>query len=86
MLSKYDEYPVHQSAHPFSRIPSTDMSWDEGYYFGIFNADEQVFLLTGLRVNPNADIVGGYAVIKSISPGDNTRCGYRVARGSRLIR
>lgn len=63
MLTKYDEYPVHQSAHPFSRIPSTDLSWDEGYYFGVFNADHQVFLLTGLRVNPNADMVGGYAVI-----------------------
>lgn len=62
-LTKYDEYPVHQSAHPFSRIPSTDLSWDEGYYFGVFNAEQKVFLLTGLRVNPNADMVGGYAVI-----------------------
>ncbi|MCK8683337.1 hypothetical protein [Pseudomonas umsongensis] len=63
MLSKYDEFPVHQTAHPFSQIPSTDYSWDEGYYFGVFNADKQVFLLTGLRINPNADMVGGYAVI-----------------------
>jgi hypothetical protein len=46
MLSKYDEYPVHQSAHPFSRIPSTDLSWDQGYYFGVFNAEQQVFLLS----------------------------------------
>jgi hypothetical protein len=63
MLSKYDEYPVHQTAHPFSHIPSTDFSWDEGYYFGVFNADLQLFLLTGMRINPNADMVGGYALI-----------------------
>lgn len=63
MLSKYDEFPVHQASRPFSHIPSTDFSWDDGYYFGVFNADKQVFLLTGMRINPNADIVGGYAII-----------------------
>lgn len=63
MLSKYDEYPIHQTAHPFSRIPATDFGWDEGYYFGVFNADQQVFLLTGMRINPNADMIGGYAII-----------------------
>lgn len=63
MLSKYDEFPVHQSSRPFAHIPSTDYSWDEGYYFGVFNADRKVFLLTGMRINPNADMIGGYAII-----------------------
>ena len=36
MLSQYDEYPVHQAPRPFAHIPSTDYSWDEGYYFGVF--------------------------------------------------
>ena len=64
-LSKYDEFPVHQASRPFSHIPSTDYSWDDGYYFGVFNADKQIFLLTGMRVNPNADMVGGYAIIEA---------------------
>jgi hypothetical protein len=63
MLSKYDEYPVHQAPRPFAHIPSTDFSWDEGYYFGAFSVDDQVYLLTGMRVNPNADMIGGYAII-----------------------
>ncbi len=63
MLTPYDEFPVHQAAHPFSFIPSTDYNWDDGYYFGAFNPDEGVFLATGARVNPNSDIIGGYAML-----------------------
>lgn len=63
MLSKYDEFPVHQASRPFAHIPSTDLSWDDGYYFGVFSAEHKVFLLTGMRINPNADMVGGYAII-----------------------
>lgn len=63
MLTPYDEFPVHQAPYAFSHIPSTDYSWDDGYWFGVFNPDEKVFLGTGLRVNPNTDMVGGYALI-----------------------
>src|SRR5574337_1063165 len=63
LLTPYDEFPVHQSAYPFSYIPSTDYNWDDGYYFGVINPDEQVFLATGFRVNPNSDMIGGYALL-----------------------
>lgn len=63
MLSQYDEFPVHQASRPFANIPSTDYSWDEGYYFGVFNADEKVYLITGMRINPNSDMLGGYAIM-----------------------
>lgn len=62
-LTPYDEFPVHQSSRPFSHLPSTDFSWDDGYYFGAYSADEGMFLFTGLRVSPNSDVVGGYAGI-----------------------
>ncbi|WP_340316249.1 hypothetical protein [Rhizorhabdus argentea] len=62
-LTPYDEYPVHQAAHPFSYIPSTDYNWDDGYYFGVFSPDDGVFLATGARVNPNSDLFGGYALL-----------------------
>jgi hypothetical protein len=61
VLTPYDELPVHQSPYPFSVVPITDYSFDDGYYFGVFSADEEVFLFQGLRVNPNNDMVGGYA-------------------------
>ncbi|WP_068071709.1 hypothetical protein [Novosphingobium lentum] len=63
MLTPYDEFPVHQSPHAFSHIPSTDYSWDDGYYFGVMSPDDGVFLATGMRVNPNTDMVGGYALL-----------------------
>jgi hypothetical protein len=63
LLTPYDEFPVHQAPHPFSYIPSTDYSWDEGYWFSVFNADHKVFLGTYLRVNPNTDMIGGCAIL-----------------------
>lgn len=63
MLTPYDEFPVHQYSRPFSELPSTDISWDDGYYFGVYSAEAKLFLFTGMRINPNADIVGGYAGI-----------------------
>jgi len=62
-LTPYDEFPVHQAAHPFSYIPSTDYNWDDGYYFGVFSPEDGVFLATGARVNPNSDMIGGYALL-----------------------
>ena len=32
-LTRYDEYPVHATPYPMSYVPSTDLSWDDGYYF-----------------------------------------------------
>lgn len=62
-LTRYDDYPVHQSPYPFSYIPATDPAWDEGYYFGVFNVDKGLFLMTGMRINPNTDMIGGHAGI-----------------------
>ena len=61
VLTRYDEFPVHQSPYPFSVVPVTDYSFDDGYYFGVFSADEGAFLFQGMRVNPNNDMIGGYA-------------------------
>ncbi|WP_303758673.1 hypothetical protein [Sphingobium yanoikuyae] len=63
MLTPYDEFPVHQAPHTFSHIPSTDYAWDDGYWFGVFNADEKLFLGTYMRVNPNTDMIGGCALL-----------------------
>jgi len=62
VLTPYDEFPVHTTPYPVSYIPSTDYNWDEGYYFGVLNPDEKIFFCTGFRVNPNTDMIGGYAL------------------------
>ena len=61
-LTPYDELPVHQSPYPFSYVPVSDYSWDDGYWFGVFSPDDGVYLSTGMRINPNTDMVGGYAL------------------------
>jgi hypothetical protein len=63
MLTPYDEFPIHQASRPFSHIPVSDFSWDDGYYFGVYSAEHKVFLFVGMRVNPNTNMVGGYAGI-----------------------
>jgi hypothetical protein len=60
-LTQYDDFPVHQSPYPFSYVPEVDYSWDEGYYFGLFNPDAGIFLVTGLRISPNSDVIGIHA-------------------------
>ena len=62
-LTPYDEFPVHQAPHPFSYVPSTDYNWDDGYYWGVFDPAIGVVLAMGLRVNPNTDMIGGYAML-----------------------
>jgi len=61
MLTDYDEFPVHQYSRPFSELPSNELNWDDGYYFGVYNAAAKVFMYTGMRVTPNADMIGCYA-------------------------
>ncbi|WP_220636590.1 hypothetical protein [Georgfuchsia toluolica] len=62
MLTPYDEFPLHTTPYPVSYIPSTDFNWDEGYFFGVINPDEKIFFCTGFRINPNTDMIGGYAL------------------------
>ena len=62
-LSPYDELPIHQSVQTFGNVPSTDYNWDNGYYWGFFDPAIGVVLAVGMRVNPNTDMIGGYAML-----------------------
>lgn len=63
MLSPYDEFPVHQTPYPLSRVANSDPGFDDGYFFGVFSPKHKIFCFQGLRINPNTDIVGGYAAV-----------------------
>jgi len=78
-LTPYDEYPVHQAPYPISYVPATDYAWDEGYFYGVYSADAHVLMLTGMRINPNADVIGAHI-------GVNVRGRQRTARLSRTWR
>jgi hypothetical protein len=74
VLTRYDEFPVHQSPYPFSVVPVTDYSFDDGYYFGVFSPDERLFCFQGMRVNPNNDMIGGYAGVMLDGVQHTMRC------------
>jgi hypothetical protein len=62
-LTPYDEFPVHQAPYPVSYVPQSDMAWDSGYYFGVYHADKGLFLITGMRINPNTGMAGAHCSI-----------------------
>ena len=62
-LSAYDDFPVHQTPFPVTTVVSTDYSFDEGYMWGAVNPKLGIYLLTGFRITPNADVMGGHAGI-----------------------
>lgn len=63
MLTPYDEFLVHQAPYPFSYIPVSDYSWDDGNYFAAMSPERRTQLCCGVRVNPNTDMIGGYALL-----------------------
>lgn len=75
-LSRYDEFPVHQTPYPVACIPSTDLAWDDGYYVGIYSQADDVFLYMGIRVSPNTNRIGAYAGIVT----DGTQYTVRLSR------
>ena len=62
-LSPYDDLPVHQTPYPVSYTPNSDYSFDEGYMWGAVNPKLGIYLLTGFRITPNVDVIGGHAGI-----------------------
>jgi len=62
-LTPYDEFPVHATAYPMSYIPSSDYSWDDGYYFGVYDIESGIFLINGMRIAPNSNMIGGHSGI-----------------------
>ena len=63
MITPYDEFPVHQSPHPFSQVPSTDYAWDDGMFFGVFNSELKTAFIIYMRVSPNTDVIAGSALM-----------------------
>ena len=60
-LTPYDEYPVHATAYPMSYIPASDPAWDDGYYYGVYDIESGVFLINGMRIAPNSNMIGGHS-------------------------
>ena len=49
MLSKTDEFPLHQTPDTFAAILSGDQHWNNGHYICLCDSDGEVQLVSTVR-------------------------------------
>ncbi|ANK79821.1 MAG: hypothetical protein TEF_02715 [Rhizobiales bacterium NRL2] len=76
-LSDYDDLPFHQAPTPIATPATSDVHFNDGYIFAAYADD--YYLLAGLRLHPNMNVMDGFAVL---AHGGEQRC----ARFSRALR
>jgi hypothetical protein len=76
-LTDFDEFPFHQHPTPFNIPYTSDVHFNDGYFCAAFAEDW--YVLTGIRLHPNINVLDGFAGI--------ARGGVqRVLRASRALR
>lgn len=60
MVSRFDEFLIHQTEQPLSRVASDHPEWQDRFYFNIHDRDGQVAMMTGLGAYPNRNMMQGY--------------------------
>ena len=60
-----DEYPIHQTQLPMTRVASTDRNFYDRCYFNAHDRSGEIFLVTGLGVYPNLGVIDAYAAARS---------------------
>ncbi|MFI5398542.1 MAG: hypothetical protein ACHQ9S_23675 [Candidatus Binatia bacterium] len=60
MLSKMDDYLIHQTEKPLAEVASDHPDWQETLYFNMHDRKGEFSALAGLEVFPNAQYVRAY--------------------------
>ncbi len=60
MLSKMDDYLVHQTARPLAEVASDHPDWHEALYFNAHDGKGEFSAIAGLEVLPNSQYVRAY--------------------------
>ena len=60
MVSRFDEYLVHQTEQTLARVVSDHPEWQDRFYFNIHDRDGEVAMMTGLGAYPNRNMMQGY--------------------------
>jgi len=58
MLSKADDYPIHQTAEPIA-YAGTDRNFYDRYFFNGYTGDGETFFATALGVYPALNVMDG---------------------------
>ena len=64
MITKGDEYPIHQTADPIA-VSGTDRNFYDRYFFNGYNSDGSLFFAAALGVYPHLNIIdGAFSVLR----------------------
>jgi hypothetical protein len=65
MLSRFDDYPIHQTPEPVSHPGATDRNVYDRYWFNGFADDGEFYFGLGLAVYPNRQIMDcGFSIVR----------------------
>ena len=60
MVSRFDEYLVHQTEQPLARVASDHPEWQDRFYFNVHDRNGELALMTGLGAYPNRKMMQAY--------------------------
>lgn len=60
-LSDIDDLPFHQTPTPFSVLATSDVHFNDGYYFSTYSEDW--YIAAGLRLHANMNVVDGFVTL-----------------------
>jgi hypothetical protein len=60
VVSRFDEYLIHQTEQPLARVASDHPEWQDRFYFNIHDRNGEVAMITGMGAFPNRDMMQGY--------------------------
>ena len=64
MLSKMDDYPVHQIADVIRHVGPSDRNFYDRYYFNLHGSSDELFMVMGLGQYPNLAVQDAFAVVR----------------------
>ncbi len=66
MLSKFDDYPIHQTVEPVARVATTDRNSYDRYWFNGYAEDGEFYFGIGLAIYPNLRIMDcGFSIVRN---------------------
>jgi hypothetical protein len=60
VVSRFDEFLIHQTEQPIAGVASDHPEWQDRFYFNIHDRDGDFALITGLGAFPNRKVSQGY--------------------------
>ncbi|MCB1616446.1 MAG: hypothetical protein KDI30_10570 [Pseudomonadales bacterium] len=78
MLSKMDDYPIHQISDVVRHVATSDRNFYDRYYFNMHCGNEDIFVVIGMGQYPTLGVQDGFVLVRY---GDE----HEVVRASQVI-